>query len=60
MLKLSIVIPVYNEAATIEAIINRVLALSLPFPKRLSLLTTAPTTEAVKSCHELQIVALNI
>ena len=35
MPKLSIIIPVYNEAETIEAIINRVQAVSLPFPREI-------------------------
>ncbi|RII27795.1 MAG: glycosyl transferase [Geobacter sp.] len=35
MPKLSIIIPVYNESETIEAIINRVQSVSLPFPSEI-------------------------
>lgn len=52
-MKLSIVIPVYNEAATLEACVERVLAVDLPLEREVILIDDASTDQSKEIMESL-------
>ena len=54
-MKLSVVIPIYNERATLRALVNRVLSLEVPFELELLCVDDGSTDSSRETLQELQI-----